>query len=367
MRVAVALLIVVALRLVAAADPAALLHGLDTDDAKQLGDAIAAIEHAPTEPGLADVLFAAGRACEDRLFDPARALALYERILREMPDAGVSIAAGRRAALLRGSREHAREAAQLAQLVAIADALPPSEVERRATELAAASWPGAVDAALFLGDWLCRTGRYEEAQARYASLITDHPDSEQVHLARRNAAGCAIDAKDWSRADKLAQQLSSGDIDEALRTDIMSSIETGRRRARLYSASWIALIIGGALLLLSFVEAIVRGGVKAPAAKPPVEVLFISPVAAVVIAASFAIDRLIAPAVVQILVTGLLASWISGATIDLLRLRGRRVGLRFVIQFLACGSLVLAVGYIAMSRDGLLDMLSETVKFGPGA
>jgi tetratricopeptide (TPR) repeat protein len=367
LRFVLALFVIVALPLLAAADSTALLRGLDTDDAKALSDAIAVIERAPTEPGLADVLFAAGRACEDRLYDPARALALYERILREMPDAGVSIAAGRRAQLLRGTREHAREAAQLAQLIATADALPPAVVETRASELASAHWPGAVDAALFLADWLCRTGRYADAHARYATLIAAHPDSDRVHLARRNAAGCAIDAKDWNRAEQLAQQLSSGDIDEALRADIMTSIETGRRRARLYSASWVALIIGGALLLLSLVEAIVRGGVKAPAWHPPVEVMFIAPVAAVVVAAAFAIDRLIAPAVVQILVTGLLAAWVSGATIDLLRTRGRHIVLRSVLQFVACGSIVLAVGYIAMSRDGLLDMLTETVKFGPGA
>ena len=64
LRVALAILIVVALRVIAAADPTALLHGLDTDDPKALGDAITVIERAPTEPGLADVLFAAGRACD---------------------------------------------------------------------------------------------------------------------------------------------------------------------------------------------------------------------------------------------------------------------------------------------------------------
>jgi tetratricopeptide (TPR) repeat protein len=174
-----------------ATDTATLLRGLDTDDPKALADAITAIERAPSSRELADVLFAAGRACEDRLYDPGRALALYERILRENADAGVSIAAGRRASVLRGSREHALEAAQLAELIATADATAPPEVERRATELAAAAWPGAVDAALFLADWLCRTGRFREAQARYAKLLTDAPDANQIHVARRNAAGCA--------------------------------------------------------------------------------------------------------------------------------------------------------------------------------
>ena len=72
------------------ADEASLLRGLDTDDPRALADAVTAIERAPATPELADVLFAAGRACEDRLYDPARALAIYERIVRELPDAGVS-------------------------------------------------------------------------------------------------------------------------------------------------------------------------------------------------------------------------------------------------------------------------------------
>src|SRR5512138_2503153 len=103
-----ALVVLFAWRL-AAADEASLLAGLETDDPVALANAITAIERAPTTPGLADVLFAAGRACEDRLHDPARALAIYERIVRELPDAGISIAAGRRITQLAGVREHAQE------------------------------------------------------------------------------------------------------------------------------------------------------------------------------------------------------------------------------------------------------------------
>src|SRR5688500_18481423 len=106
-----------------AAGEAELLAGLATDDPAALATAIAAIERAPATPELADVLFAAGRACEDRLHDPARALAIYERIVRELPDAGISIAAGRRIEQLAGVREHAREAAELAALIAEADRL----------------------------------------------------------------------------------------------------------------------------------------------------------------------------------------------------------------------------------------------------
>jgi hypothetical protein len=36
------------------------------------------------------------------------------------------------------------------------------------------------------------------------------------------------------------------------------------------------------------------------------------------------------------------------------------------VHVAACAVAVLAVGYIAVTHDGLLDMLAETVRFGPG-
>ncbi len=351
----------------AAADPAALLRGLDTDDPAALSTAIAAIEQAPVEPGLADVLFAAGRACEDRLHDPARALAIYERVVREMPDAGVSIAAGRRAEVLRPAAGHAREAAELSTLMATADSLAPEEIERRAGALAAADWPGALDAALWLADWQCRTNRFRDADASYAALAARAATSPQAAVARRNAAGCAVDANDWSRAEALARALPAGDpVDAAVRNDLLRAVHTGRRRDELYTASFVLVALAALALLASLAEAALRGGRRRPPLQPPVEVLYIAPVAAIVVAASYAIDAVIAAAVVRISVAGLLFSWLSGATLDLLRARQRPVRLRSVGHVVACAVGVLAVGYIAITRDGLIEMFSETVRFGPG-
>jgi hypothetical protein len=313
-------------------------------------------------------LFAAGRACEDRLHDPARALAIYERIVRDMPDAGISIAAGRRIEQLEGVREHAKEAAELARLVANADTLPRDEVVRRAEALIATTWPGAADAALWLADWLCRTSRFTDAHTRYMQVIARWRDSEQSRLSLRNAAGCAIEAHAWSLAEQLAARLPALDeVDRAVRDDLLEAADRGRLRDTLYTLAWFGLLLAVVLLLASLTEAMLRGGRRYPALRPPIEVMFLAPVAAVIVFASFTAHRAIAPAVLRISIVGLALAWLSGAALDLLRTRDRAIRVRALVHVAACAIGVVSIGYIAMTSDGLLDMLAETVRFGPGA
>ncbi|HSD91074.1 MAG TPA: hypothetical protein VLB44_26310 [Kofleriaceae bacterium] len=367
MRRTLVLLVLVAALGTAHADTTALLRGLDTDNKSELDTAISAIQHAPAEPGLADVLFAAGRACEDRLLDPPRALALYERILREMPDASVAIAAQRRVEKLRAVRGHEGLSLELAQVIAHADQWDPLDIWFRAEALSSAHWPGAPDAALWLGDWLCRTRNFAAAQHRYALIRERWPASEQARLAHRNAAGCALDAHDFSLATKLANELPGDDeIDAAVKTDLLAAARRGRTRAGLYLVSWFALALAILLLLGSLVEAIVRGGRRRPSWRPPIEVLFLAPVAVIIVAVAFFTQRAIAPAVARISGVGLVFSWISGLTLDLLRARDRSVRVRAILHIAICLIAVVAIGYIAITRDGLVDMLADTMRYGPG-
>ncbi|HEX3478001.1 MAG TPA: hypothetical protein VHT91_23430, partial [Kofleriaceae bacterium] len=129
-----ALLAAAALAGVASGAPerAAVLDALSSEDRGRLERAVAAV----AAPGDADpdVLFAAARACEDKLGDPGRAVALYDRIAGEYPSARVAAAAVRRAAALRAligpHGETAALAGELAQLIAHADATPAGEVIR---------------------------------------------------------------------------------------------------------------------------------------------------------------------------------------------------------------------------------------------
>jgi hypothetical protein len=344
---------------------------LATDDPRALDAAVTAIEHDHGD--IADETYAAGRACEDKLLDPARALGLYDRVLREWPDASVARAAESRAAHLRTQigTGHAREATELAKLIAEADRIPVVDVIHRGDALAHAAWPGAPEAALWLAEWLrhaaiTQRAQFADADARYAFVISTWPNAPEAKLAATGRAGAAIDAKAWARADELIAALpATTPEDIAVRDDLVRALSRGRVRAELYIAAWIALAASLVLLLASLLEAILRGGRRWPRVRPPIEIWFLGPVALVLAGASFTANQAIAPAVLRIAITGIALAWISGATLDLLRSRGRATRLRSLGHIALCALGVIAVAYIALAGSGLLDMIAETVRFGP--
>ncbi|HUJ62416.1 MAG TPA: hypothetical protein VLX92_28130, partial [Kofleriaceae bacterium] len=318
-------------------------------------------------PGDPDALFAAARACEQRLYDPARALALYQRIAREHPDARVAVPALRRLAVLRDELgpdgAHAHEAAALARLVATADQLAPADAIARGDALAAAAWPGAPDAALWVAVRQRRRGAYDDAQARLAAVAARWPGSPQAAEAARDAAGCALDAHQWARADALARELPARDA--TIRDAIVAAAARGRRFERLYDAAWLALAAALALLLASLAEATWRGGRRWPRARPPVEVLYLAPFAALLAGGAYLTQRTIAPAVARITLVGLGLAWLSGAALDLLRARGRPVRARAVAHVALCAVGAVAIAWISITHDGLLELVLETARSGP--
>jgi hypothetical protein len=350
------LIVVAIVGLVGGAVHADALGELATDDPKALDAAIHAVEIGPAD---GDALYAAALAADDRLAEPARALALYERLLRDQPNYFRAVTAEKRVSILRAEigGAHSAEADALAKLVADADHAP--DVVPRAVALAAAPWPGAPASLLWLAEWLRRHGRFDEALARYAEVTARWPDTREAVLARRGAAGTAVDAKQWDRAEALAAALPiADDADRATRAELLAAAHRGRLRERLYVVAWIGL----ATAALGLAASLALGAWRARRIRlrPPIEVVYGSPIAAVLIFASFTAHRAIGPAVTRIAVVGLLLAWLSGAALEL---RPGRV--RALLHVVACVVGVVAIAYIALTRDGLLDMLAETVRFGP--
>ena len=347
-----------------------MLEALGSQDPQAVEKAVTELERARATPDGADALFAAARACEHKLADPARALALYDRIVHELPDARVAAASQRRAERLRAqlgpANAYGIEAKQLARLIADADRLESGEVVDRAAALAAAAWPGAPDAALWLAEWLRRIGRFGQAEAAYREVVVRWPSSSQALLARRGAAGAALDQHAWSHAVDLARALPVPSADDVLvRDELLQAAEQGRLRDRLYTRAWVGLVVAIFALFASLAEAILRGGKRWPSVRPPIEILYLAPLGAVLIAISFTAHRAITPVVASITLAGIVLAWISGVTLDLLRARERSVKARAILHILMCTLGVVATGYIVMMHGGLLDLLAETVRSGP--
>jgi len=348
----------------------AVLEALSSGDRGRIEQAVAVIGDArDADP---DVLFAAARACEDKLEDPGGALALYDRITGEHPSARVATAAARRAAVLRElvgpHGETAAMARELAQLIARADAEPAEAVVRSGDRLAEAAWPGAPRAALWLADWLRRSGRPGDAAARYEAVVARWPERPEAREALRGGAGCALDEHDWSRAEVLAARLPAVEpADRGIRDELLAAAARGRRRDRWYVAAWLGLAGALVALLGSLIEAVLRSppGTRRAGLRPPIEVAYLGPVAAVLIGVAVTAHRLIAPAVAMISIGGVALSWVSGAALEQLRSTGRGRRLRSVGHIVACLAGVAALAYIALTRDNLVDALVETVRFGP--
>jgi hypothetical protein len=88
-------------------------------------------------------------------------------------------------------------------------------------------------------------------------------------------------------------------------------------------------------------------------------------VAAVLVGVALTTHELIAPAVLLVSAGGLVLAGLSGATLDLLAARGRPLGRRALLHAALCATAVAALLYIALTRGDLLDMVIETVRFGP--
>jgi tetratricopeptide (TPR) repeat protein len=366
--------IVLALCLAAGASAApidglALAQQLTGTSRSAVEGAVTSIERAPADtPHLAQALREAGRACEDVLADPARALALYDRILAEFPDDAAASIARSRARMLRdrlgtGAR-YAAEASELAALVA--SDLTDDEVARRADALAARPWPGAPDAALLLAARLERAGNLAEAQRRYAMVEDQWPGTPQALAARRGGVDVAIAAHDWARAAALARGLPvATTADRALHSAVRERIERGRRFDAWYRTSWMLLIVGVLGLLASLIEAGARGGWRLISLVPPIEACFLLPIGVVLVGVSLTTHAEIAPAVSALTIGGIVLAWTSGITLELLRRRRRALGARVALHVVLCIVVVAALACIVLTRSDLLEMVIEAVEFGP--
>jgi hypothetical protein len=337
------------------------------DHAGSAADLIALAERTSDGDLAADALFTAAGIREQRLADPVGALVLYRRIVRDHPDSRVAAAAARLAEQLGndvGARgEGGDRAAAFARILADLGTRPEAVLLAEATALTDADWPGAPRVALWIADVHRRAGRTGPAIAGYRAVAARWPGSEHEVQAWRSAADAALAARDGDAAAAFARRLPVlTESDRIMKAGLLEAAHKARRRALAYVAAWALLALAGAGLVLSLALAMRarRPGWRVTA--PPVEVWYMAPVAGVLGAASLTSNLAVAPAVLAICIGGVALTWLSGAGLAAAAPASRR---RIAVHVVLCAVAAAALAAVAVLRGGLVEIIFETVRFGP--
>lgn len=159
---------------------------------------------------------------------------------------------------------------------------------------------------------------------------------------------------------------STGTVDSAGLRAVREQLATAQRRAWVRRALWaaLALLLSGALLVLRRdTGSLAAAGRRL--VRPPIEVMFLVPLATLLIVVGYQGNPLVAHAVRDIAIGGLLIAWISGALLEATRARHGRVPVRRALIHAALAvAAVAALAYLALDRDRLLDLVSETWRGG---
>jgi hypothetical protein len=331
---------------------------------------IAALPQASSADEASNALFTTARKCEMVASDPVTALALYQRIMRDYPDARAAVGAGFKINELSGlvgpTGEGADAARRFAALKARASKAVDDAALAEADALARTAWPGAGEVALWRAERLRDLGRHGPAAAAFEDVIARFPGTP---LARRAAVGAAAVAIAANRFDDARERIAALPVDEpsdqAVRDELAERLETRQLRIAWYVRAWIVLIAGFVLLVGSLAHATrsLRGALRA--LRPPPEVVYALPVIAILIATAMTTFVQIIPPVVMISIGGLVLAWLSGAGLVAARRAGRPMRARAIAHAAITALSVAALVYIAVTRGDLLDLIVETVRFGP--
>jgi tetratricopeptide (TPR) repeat protein len=179
----------------------------------------------------------------------------------------------------------------------------------------------------------------------------DHPRIELVRMLVRNR----------ELAD--ARRELANVHDAAARRTLERSLAAGESWQLL---RWLARAI---LLALAVVAVVLLRRRRMPLrrlVRPPAEVIYFVPIAAVVGVIAATGNPLVAKAVIWIFIGAAAIAWVSGATLEAARRRGA-IGVKHaVVHAVLVGVAVLAAVYLAIDHARLLDLVAETWRTGPG-
>jgi tetratricopeptide (TPR) repeat protein len=351
--------------------------GTDLEAAGQYAEAARVYQSiadgAPQDRFADDALNALARLYEEKLGDPAAALVAYERLLRDYPQSNLAIRAGKRAELLR--RGMGPEQSSAGALAAYNDVLqrfvdrPRAESIARMETLVAEhpDFPLAPEAVYWIGTMYRQDGRRDEALVRFREVLERWPRSDVEPRARKAIGDVLVERREFD-AGEAQYRLLMGRGDAALDAVGREALD----RARLERWRWRAYLVSWLIALLFPIGMVVAarraaGGWREAGkalSRPPVEVWYLVPVVLLFVAAGMTENAALGHAIHLIAAGALIVTWLSGATLEAARARGPISVKRVLGHVAAAAAAVLAVCYIAVTRERLVDMLIETVRFG---
>jgi tetratricopeptide (TPR) repeat protein len=311
----------------------------------------------------ADDALGEAAAIAERQGDLAGARALWKRLLDGYPDSRLARRATARLAELTtaggAGGQWDATAAEHDRIVRAAAAAedPQPHLEALAALLEKSrGYPRWFAAALWLGDGWARLGAHRRALAWY-----DQAEAAATTELERFRAGLARAAL-WTASgehDRAERQLRAlqppDDLARLAIADALADVDTSRTRARWADRARMAL---GACAILALFTLWRRAGSARGAVRalwpPPLEVLYLAPVALVL--------GLVAET--GNLLAALVITWLSGTGLELARGNGPlRAGV-IVLHAAVAALATIALVYSAVMSEQLLDVLVETWRRG---
>ena len=334
-------------------DPAAAVRALE-----RLADI------APQGEDAADALHEAAQLAEERLAEPARALALYQRLLERYPNHRLALRArARRDFLATGLRSGASPLAEYQDILQGYGTRPQTASVARMERLLAAhpDFALADRARRWLAENALQAGDPATAERHYRDVEERSPGMAASREAALGRAAALLAQGRPFAARHLYQTLLHAP-EPATRAAAGRGLATTEQQLLRQAGFFVAL-----LYLLGYLGVqlwTARGGLW----PLPLELKFYLPVAVLFLLAALPARDSVLPALALIAGGGALLTWLAGSASRRALLQGatRTITLRSATLRLATMAFaILALAYAALHATHLVDFLIETLRYGP--
>ncbi len=317
----------------------------------------------------ADDALAEAAGIAERQGDLAGARALWRRLLDTFPHSRLARRAAARLAelIVTGGEGGAWDATaaehdRLVRAAAGAEDPTPHLEALGALLDRSRGYPRWFGAALWLGDAWARIGARGRAIAWYQHAEAAAGDDLERFRAGLARAQVWTAAGEHDRAERALRELRPpDDLARLAVADALADVARGRARARWALISRMVLA-GAALAAVAVLRRRAGSWARAVGAlwPPPLEVMYLAPVALVLGVVAETGNQLAARAVQLVLAGAVAITWLSGTGLELARRRGGAMRGVVVAHALVAGAAIVALVYVAVMQEQLIDLLIET-------